>query len=254
MDATTPRFRRDDSTGLRRVAVWCAGLVVAGLVVMPLDPAIAGWFGTLPKRGDLWREVGAWQQYGQGGSIVIGVVLIWLLDPSRRRRLLDWGAAAALVWVVVFGAKILIGRPRPHLSAPYGFLWPWGTWDFGPPTGVVHAWQIRKVIDSDLWSMPSNHTAFAVVMSVFLARLYPRLTGVAVFMACLVGFARVAFGAHYLSDVLVGAAVGWLLAELAIGGFWGVRLLDRVWSWARPGSTPSWPGQVARERDRRSQS
>ena len=231
------------------MAILCLGLLVVGLAIMPLDPMIAGWFAGLPKRGDLWREIGAWQQYGQGGSIVIGVVLIWVLDPDRRRRLLDWLASGALVWLAVFIAKVLIGRPRPKLEDPYGFLWPWGTWDFGPPTGSVHAWQIGKTLGSELWSMPSSHTAFAVVMSVFLVRLYPRLRGVAVFMACLVGFARVAFGAHYPSDVFIGAAMGWILAKLAVGGFWGVRAFDWVWSRAVDRQAePAWPGVVARER------
>jgi membrane-associated phospholipid phosphatase len=229
MNATTPRFRRDDSTGLRRVAVRCAGLVLAGLVVMPLDPAVAGWFAGLPKRGDLWREIGAWQQYGQGGSILIAGVLIWLLDPLRRRRLLDWAAAGGVTWLAVFLTKVVLGRPRPKLGDPYGFLWPWGTWDFGPPVGSIHAWQIRKVVDSELWSMPSSHTALAAVMSVFLARLYPRLTGFCVVMVGVVGLARVAFGAHYPSDVLMGGALGWMVAELAVGGLWGVRGLDQVW-------------------------
>jgi hypothetical protein len=116
-------------------ALSSAGLLVAGLMVMPLDPAIAGWFDTLPKRGDFWREIEAWQQYGQGGAMILGGVLIWLLDPGRRRRLLDWAAAAGAAWVCVFLIKVLVGRPRPRLGEPYGFLWPWGTWDFGPPGG-----------------------------------------------------------------------------------------------------------------------
>ncbi len=231
--------------------VRCGGLAAMGLAVMPLDPMIASWFAGISKQGDVWREIGAWQQYGQGGSIVIGVVLIWLLDPDRRRRLLDWLVSGAVVWLAVFTAKVLVGRPRPKLEDPYGFLWPWGTWDFGPPTGSVHAWQVGRILGSELWSMPSNHTAFAVVMSVFLVRMYPRLRGVAVFMACLVGFARVAFGAHYPSDVLIGAAIGWILATLAIGGFWGVRTLD--WVWLRlvdRQATPAWPAIVADERQR----
>lgn len=233
------------------MAVWCAGLVVAGLVVMPLDPAIAGWFATLPKRGDFWREIDAWQQYGQGGAMILGGVLIWLLDPGRRRRLLDWAAAAGAAWVCVFLIKVLVGRPRPRLGEPFGFLWPWGTWDFGPPVGSVHAWQIRKVIESDLWSMPSSHTALAAVMSVFLARLYPRLTGFCVVMVCVVGFARVAFGAHYPSDVLIGGAIGWLMAELAVGGLWGVRGLDRLWGLKGAAARPKWPEVAAAEQAKR---
>lgn len=230
----------------------CAAVAALGLVLMPLDPAVARWAGGLRQSGDLWQELRAFQQYGQGGSIVLGVVLIWLLDPARRRRLLDWGAAALVVWAVVFPMKTLIGRPRPRLNDPYGFLWPWGTWDFGGDVGQRHAWEVGAGISSDLWSMPSSHAAFAAVMSVFLIALYPRLRWFGVFIVGLVGAGRVLFGAHYLSDVLIGAALAWLLATLAVGGFWGVRGLD--WVWLRlvdRKASPAWPHTVAVERARR---
>lgn len=236
---------------MRRTAVVCAGVFLCGLAVMPLDRRVADWAAGLRHSGDLWRELETYQQYGQGGSIVLACVVIWLLDPARRRRLLDWGVAATLVWMVVFPAKILIGRPRPRLGDPYGFLWPWGTWNYGGQVGLRHAWQVGQGISSDLWSMPSSHAAFAAVMSVFLTRLYPRLTGLAVAMVVVVGLGRVLFRAHFPSDVLIGGAVAWFVASMAVGGFWGVRGAD----WIRVrfldrGAAPHWPGVVAEERRR----
>lgn len=236
---------------MRRTVTVCAGLMLVGLLVMPADGPVLARVDGLTRAGDLWQELDALQQYGQGGTIVIAAVLVWTLDPTRRRRLLDWALAAGVAWAVVFSFKVLIGRPRPRLGEPHGYLWPWGTWDFGGSVGVRHAWEIGRGISSDLWSMPSNHAAMAAVMSVFLARLYPGLGVFAAFMFCLVGVARVLFGAHYPSDVLIGGAIGWLIGAWIVGGLQGVRTLD--WLWARlvdPKAGPAWPGVVEAERAR----
>lgn len=229
-------------------------MLVLGLLVIPFDGPVSRWATGAHLGGDLRRELETLQQYGQGGSILLMVVLVWLLDPVRRRRLLDWAAAAGLVWAVVFGLKVLVGRPRPRMGDPTGFLWPWGTWDYGGEIGPRHAWEVGSGISSDLWSMASSHTAFAVVMSVFLVALYPRLKWFGVGMAVLVGCCRVLFGAHYPADVLVGGGVAWVLATLAVSGFWGVRGLD--WVWVRlvdRGARPAWPGLAADEARRRGQ-
>ena len=59
--------------------------------------------------------------------------------------------------------------------------------------------------------------------------LWPRLTVFAVVMAAIVAFSRVLFVAHWLSDTVVGAAIGFLVSYPIIRGFWGVRLLDAFW-------------------------
>lgn len=60
------------------------------------------------------------------------------------------------------------------------------------------------------WSFPSQHAACAVA---FACALWPNPTGVA--FALLVCASRVLIGAHYLSDVLAGVAVGLLAWRLA---------------------------------------
>jgi undecaprenyl-diphosphatase len=60
--------------------------------------------------------------------------------------------------------------------------------------------------------MPSSHTAAAMALSLYLIYAYPRLRPLAVAMVLVVGFGRVATGAHYPTDLVVGAAVGYLVS------------------------------------------
>jgi membrane-associated phospholipid phosphatase len=80
-------------------------------------------------------------------------------------------------------------------------------------------------------SFPSAHTATAVGFAAALTWLYPQGRLLFPLLAVLVGCQRIACGAHYLSDVLVGAAAGCLVAQfiLAVGRLpvWFARWEDR---------------------------
>lgn len=243
------------SWGSVRVPLVVSGvLVAAGLGLIrfdgPISDAAIG-FRENVLGGDIRRELEALQQFGQGAVTLLIAWAIWLLDPPRRRRLLDWGAAAAIAAVVAYPAKMLIGRPRPKFDDPGYFCGPFGAYPLGPDVGVRHGWEVWAGISSDLWSMPSTHTVYAVVAAVALAVLYPRLKPIAVTMACLVGLARVLFGAHYLSDVLVGGGIGLAAGVVAMRMYLGVRAVDHLWRrWIDRSAAPALPGVIAHESGR----
>ncbi|USN99562.1 MAG: phosphatase PAP2 family protein [Phycisphaeraceae bacterium] len=206
----------------RRALIWAGLLAAAGLACIPFDGPISQAAANLRDHvvgGDIKRELESLQQYGQGAITLLVAWAIWLGDPGKRRRLLDWLLAVALAAVVTMPMKMLIGRPRPKFDDPGYFLGPFGAYPLGHDVGVRHAWEFWAGISSDLWSMPSSHTVYAVVMSVFLASVYPRLRPLAVLMAVVVGVSRVLFGAHYPSDVLVGAALGLAVAAPVMGRY-----------------------------------
>lgn len=190
--------------------------VAAALVLLPIDGPVHRWVAGVRLGGDVRRELEALQQYGQLSFSLLGAAVVALADPPRRRRLLDWGLAAVLTGVVVTGLKMLVGRPRPSLGEPWAFLGPAGGRPMGPGEGVVLPIEFWRDGVERLWSMPSSHTAYAVVMSAFLGIVYPRLRPIAIGLAVFVGVARVVFGAHYPSDVVVGAAVGLAVAQAVI--------------------------------------
>ncbi|MGE4198765.1 MAG: phosphatase PAP2 family protein [Phycisphaerales bacterium] len=225
------------------VALGAVGFVV----VYPMDGALSRWLRAIPLGGDVKRELTAWQQYGALTSLVVTGVIIALLDGRRWRRVLDLGAAAILTVLACNVMKNVVGRPRPVLGDPRTILGPWGMYpvpvvDAGGKERMVltHAWggaaEVKGAgavgrVGYELWSMPSSHTAGAVVLSFFLAALYPRLRPVAIVLAVMVGLARVITGAHWPSDVILGAALGYAIAAVVMPHYLGIRAVD--WAWRK---------------------
>ena len=63
-------------------------------------------------------------------------------------------------------------------------------------------------------SMPSGHTAISFAGLVMIGMLAPRYKPVTWTLAVLVGVSRIAFGAHWPSDVIFGAFIGMVVADI----------------------------------------
>ena len=74
-----------------------------------------------------------------------------------------------------------------------------------------------RVRPPDRFSFPSGHTASAFLMMTLLSSTFPALQIPTLCWASLVGVARVYLGVHYPTDVLAGAFLGILTAQI---GMW----------------------------------
>ena len=133
-------------------------------------------------------------------AIAVGVGLHEGTDPARRpiarRRawLLFWtpavgGAVAELM-------KIVIRRERPALHD--------GLYGFRP-------WDERTWSGAGL-SFPSSHTMVAFAGAAMLARCFPRARWVGYALAAGCALTRVLARAHFVSDVVLAAGLGWIVA------------------------------------------
>lgn len=73
-------------------------------------------------------------------------------------------------------------------------------------------WVIGKPLDH--FSFPSGHTLHAVAFSIVAMHYYPALAVILVPFMLMIAMSRVILGLHYPSDVLAGASIGYLIAQL----------------------------------------
>ena len=101
--------------------------------------------------------------------------------------------------VVVEILKFVIGRARPIFFDEFGIV------GFFPGT---FEWAFN--------SMPSGHTALSFAGLVMLGMLMPRFKVLTWGLAFLIGLSRVAIGAHWPTDVILGAFVGMVAADVVL--------------------------------------
>ena len=128
---------------------------------------------------------------------IIGLILLAGSSPSRYHAIGESAVAAGLGILVFLRLKRLTGRRRPCMIEP-------------------HCWS--TLLPPDQFSFPSGHTITAFAVSTPLCLYYPECSAGLAFCALSIALSRVLLGMHFLSDVLAGAAIGWLLGR-------GVHLL-----------------------------
>ena len=191
-------------------------LVLAGGVALSVDLPLAQWcvagkFKAL-DRLLAWSELFA---HGLGVGLILLVIVV--LDPPKFFKLGRVIAASLGAGAVSNLFKLFIARARPRAC------------DFGQ--GVFDTffdWGWRVSLENHYNSFPSGHATTSAGLAVALVWLYPRGRYLFPALACLAATQRVDSGAHFLSDVLVGAALGTCCAMLVTRDTVLGRLFDRL--------------------------
>ncbi len=146
------------------------------------------WYRTLRIVGSLW----CW---------VLVMVVIALQDRAWHRAL-PTILAPVLGGLLAELMKRVLPRSRPF--DVHGTLLP--NYDWRPPfSGFINDYSL---------GLPSSHTAVAFAGCLMLAHWMPRARWVFYLLAVCCGLSRMVAGAHYASDVLVGAFLGYLGARI----------------------------------------
>ncbi len=151
---------------------------------------------------------------GNGVTLVMLCAGLWGVGWFLRRQAwqragLDTFVAYVLAGLAVQLLKHLIGRPRPRFAHHDVF-------GYGPSLQVGFD------------AFPSGHTTASFAVSAVLARAFPAWAWAWYGGAFFVGVSRVVRGSHFLTDILVGAVLGFLIGYV----------------WARP--LGEWPRHAAR--------
>lgn len=195
-----------------RFGLWTAGIfLLEAAIIGWIDRPLAYYFHT---SGAFWRP--AFDILGRLGDSLPYLVLCavayaglrWGGALPRLRRWAEPMAVAAKVPALLFAAvaasglavdllKVIAGRTRPKL------LFATGTYDF--------SW---IGLQADYWSFPSGHASTVVALMTALWCLWPRHVLFYITIAALVAGSRIVTGAHFASDVIMGAFLAVVVTRL----------------------------------------
>jgi len=127
---------------------------------------------------------------------------IFLLNENKRRWVLPLWFTSFFIASISYLIKIIIARPRPFqngikvLQIAFHFMRNnFNTWNF---------------------SFPSLQAMLVFAALPIINKEFKKFRYVWFIFACLVAFSRAYFGVHYLSDVLGGAIIGYLIGLVMV--------------------------------------
>jgi undecaprenyl-diphosphatase len=161
---------------------------------LTVDRQITARVGLLVQRRPLlrWGATGL-AHLGDGALCAALVLAAWFQWPGQRSLTLMMALAMLLAALLVMVIKLIVRRPRPEgaISAAWS----------SPPRYDAH-------------SFPSGHAARVACLAAVLSGAYPAAAIYALPWAAAVSLARVAVGAHHVTDVLAGIGLGLVVARI----------------------------------------
>ncbi|MBL8097556.1 MAG: phosphatase PAP2 family protein [Anaerolineales bacterium] len=171
--------------------------------IIELDKKYSGQLRIAEKPGLLRTIAIFFSHSGDSWFWAIGLIAMWFFGDATFKKfatVIFFGIGGLAV--VVFAVKFFFKRKRPA-----------GDW------GGIYR-------NTDPHSFPSGHAARAFMIAVLATLLTPLWLALALWLwAPLVAFSRVTMGVHYLSDVIVGAMLGILVA------FFGLQIYQPLIDW-----------------------
>ncbi|WP_060983004.1 phosphatase PAP2 family protein [Vibrio splendidus] len=133
---------------------------------------------------------------GDGHLYVLIALVALLADSNTGRDFLLVGLTAFAIELPIYWlAQNTLKRRRPA--------------EF---SSLLHS----HIVPSDKYSLPSGHSAAAFVMATLIGDFYPSLYLFSLIWAAAIAGSRILLGVHFLTDVLIGAALGIACTSLAI--------------------------------------
>ena len=133
-------------------------------------------------------------------TIFVIVTALFLWRDNKRRWILPLWATLGVSAIVSFVLKITIQRARPFQM------------------GIVSLLSVLQEASHDIWnfSFPSSHAMLAFCVVPILAEQYPKLKKGWIAIAILIALSRVYLGLHFVSDVISGAFMGYLIGFMVV--------------------------------------
>lgn len=184
----------------RRDLIRLSAIIASGTLAYLLDQDIHDWVQR--KRSPTSDDVSRFfETFGNGYFLGSSLTALYLtgeiLEDSKLRKISLLSLESWIISGVVVGSmKFLIGRARPHEEES---------------STTFHPFSIR----SRHRSFPSGHASSAFAVATTIADHSNKfiVDALAYSLAVLAGMSRIHDGAHWASDVLIGAAIGYFISK-----------------------------------------
>lgn len=132
--------------------------------------------------------------------IVSILTILFLSFRKKRRWVLPLWFTLALSGIISFLLKFAIQRPRPF------------------QLGIVSVLPILEKASHLIWnfSFPSSHAMIVFSILPLLNKEFSKLKYLWIIFALSIAFSRVYFGLHFLSDVIAGGLIGYVIGTIIL--------------------------------------
>ncbi len=173
-------------------------LLLVGIALIALAHALDGWMYQHFRLENIYSE--DWGRLLRVlGFLPLWFVLafaLWLHErPASLTRPALLALSPAFAGLAAELLKLLLRRERPGAHEGAYYLRPF----------------TERTFSTSGLALPSSHALVAFGAAAILSRLFPKARIVWWMLAWGCGLSRVAAGAHFFSDVVVAAVVGWLV-------------------------------------------
>lgn len=207
-------------------AIWVVVLLLAAVAALGIDLSLQTLARANRPPGIVRDYFNATEAFGNGFGVAMILLAVFVLDRARRVQTLRLITASLGAGIAADVIKMTIARTRPNATDIEGLVASGAS-----AIDTFVGFMPLASLGSGGQSFPSAHTATALGLAVALAYCYPAGARLFYCFAAGVAIQRVAVGAHYLSDVLAGAAVGivWGYAACSSGAI--ATRFDRLEAW-----------------------
>lgn len=207
----TAASARNPSNGRKRsilnILVWAAIIVAVAVVLMKfVDIPARNFLEAHSPHGGFKATFTFFNAYVLPVPIILLIWTCLISGPKSEkwRLILQVILGLLLVWIPVLLSKSLIPRFRPN--AFKGTDW-WESF-VTQNSDLAHKYALQ--------SFPSGDTAVAFVLSTILAFHFPRHRIIFFVLALGCAASRYVLNAHWLSDILAGAILGYLVGKIIL--------------------------------------
>jgi undecaprenyl-diphosphatase len=135
-------------------------------------------------------------------SVIIFFFLtsLFLWKEHKRKWILPLWFTLAVSTFISFVLKTIVQRQRPY------------------QLGIVSVLSVLEKTSHLIWnfSFASGHAILVFCSIPILSKQFPKFKYVWVVFASLVAFSRVYFGLHFLSDIIVGGFIGYIIGMIIV--------------------------------------